>query len=420
MVKRTYPPQTGIFFLQPLLDLNPKPPYTPSMPHIVIIGAGFVGLSTARQLRKQKPSLSITLIDAKDTFLFTPRLIDALQSSEYPREAYRADLRTIAKDEGFPFIQGYVSNVDREAKKIEYIPSTSNEVKETLSYDLLVLSQGAQPCFYGLPGVAEHSLPLKTEDDLHHIHDRVRTILKEAETLPSDQEKKRHLAFAAVGAGPSGVEGICALKLFVETLCDKDFPSLKPHLSWTLIQGGPQILPGFPTKLVNGAKIALERQGISVQTGVSVTGMNKGEILTAQTSIFANLILWTAGIEAVNLNISPKIQTERGGYLPVDHTFVIAPNIFGAGDAVLYRESNVVIPKNAQTAMRMAKTVTQNIINTLENQPLKTFRYSSKGNIVTVGNTGFLDAKYFILKTPFALYLRNFLYRLRFWQMTGK
>jgi NADH dehydrogenase len=389
------------------------------MPHIVIIGAGFVGLSTARQLRKQKPSLSITLIDAKDTFLFTPRLIDALQSTDYPREAYRADLRAIAKNEGFTFIQGYVNAIDRAAKKIEYIPSTSNEVKETLTYDLLVLAQGAQPCFYGLPGVAVQSLPLKTEEDLHHIHDRVRTLLKETDTLTSDQEKKRRLAFAAVGAGPSGVEAICALKLFTEALCDSQYPSLKPHLSWTLLQGGPQILPGFPMKLVNGAKTALERQGISVQTGVSVTGMNKGEILTAQNSIPANLILWTAGIEGVNLNISPTIQTERGGYLPVDHTFYLAPHIFAAGDTVLYRESNVVIPKNAQTAMQMAKTVTKNIIHTLENRPLVSFRYASKGNIITVGHTGFLDAKYFVLQTRFSLFLRNFLYRLRFWQMTG-
>ncbi len=390
------------------------------MPHIVIVGAGFVGLSTARRLRKQAPSLSISLIDVKDTFLFTPRLIDALEDETYPRTSYRADLRTIAKRDGFTFIQGYVNAIDREGKTLTYIPSTSNEIQETISYDLLALCQGAKPCFYGLPGVAEHGLSLKTEEDLHHIHDRVRSILKEAKTLSTDQEKKRHLAFAAVGAGPSGVEGLCSLKTYVERLCNTDeYSSLKPHLSWTLLQGGPQILPGFPLPLVKGTERTLEQQGIAVQTGVSVTGIKPGEVITVQNIVPANLVLWTAGIEAAAVSISPPIQTERGGYLPVDNHFKITPDIFGAGDAILYRESNVVIPKNAQTAMRMAKTLANNLLHTLKNEPLETFRYASKGNIITVGNTGFLDAKYFVIQTRLVLPLRRFLYRIRFWQMTG-
>lgn len=390
------------------------------MPHIVIIGAGFVGLSTARRLRKQNPSLSVTLIDGKDAFLFTPRLIDALQDADYPRASYRADIRTIAKQAGFTFIQGYVNHIDRDTKTIIYTPSTSNETQTTINYDLLALCQGAQPCFYGLPGVAEHSAPLKTEEDVHHIHDRVRALLTEATHLSADADKKHLLSFAAVGAGPSGVEGICALKLFTERLCDKEFPSLKPHLSWTLIQGGPQILPGFPAKLVAGAKRALEQQGISVQINVSVTGMEKGTIITGQGNVPASLVMWTAGIEAASIEISPTIQKERGGYLPVDSTFTVANDIFAAGDTVLYRESNVVIPKNAQTAMQMARTLTKNLSNILKKQPLVHFHYLSKGNIITVGKTGFLDAKYFTMETPLSLTLRNLLYRLRFWQMTGE
>lgn len=390
------------------------------MPHIVIVGAGFVGLSTARRLRKQKPDLSITLIDVKDTFLFTPRLIDALENEGYPRASYRADLRTIAKRDGFAFIQGYVNNIDRETKTLTYIPSTSNEIKETISYDLLVLSQGAKPCFYDLPGVVEHGLSLKTEEDLHYIHDRVRSMLKEAKNLATDEEKKYHLTFAAVGAGPSGVEGVCSLKTFVEKLCNtEEYSSLKPHLSWTLLQGGPQILPGFPTPLVKGAAHLLEQQGIAVRTGVSVTGIQPGKIITAQNIVPASLTLWTAGIEAATIPISPTIQSERGGYLPVDRHLMIAPNIFGAGDAILYRESNVVIPKNAQTAMRMAKTLADNLLHTLKNERLETFRYTSKGNIITVGNTGFLDAKYFVIQTKLVLPLRRLLYRIRFWQVTG-
>lgn len=390
------------------------------MPHIVIVGAGFVGLSTARRLQKSLPKdTKLTVIDGKDQFLFTPRLIDALENPDYPRTSLRADLRAIAKRDGFNFIQGRVTTIDREQRTLTYTVPTSSSRTETTTYDVLILSHGAQPCFYGIPGAQEYALPLKSEEDVHHLRDRVQQLLEKAERTTSNEERKHLLSFVVVGAGPSGVEAICALKLMVEKRCKEAHAALTPHLSWTLIQAGPDILPGFPTNLIAQAKQALITQGVNVRVGEAVTALNETQIATAKEMMDVGCVVWTAGIEPSRIAISPEIHTDRAGYLPVDATLSIAQNVFGAGDVILYREGNVVIPKNAQTAIKMSKTLANNVLRTILHKPLLPFHYASKGNILTTGKTGFLDLKFLLVQTRLTPFIRNALYRLRFWQVTG-
>lgn len=389
------------------------------MTRILIVGAGFVGLSTARRVARALPKAQVTLIDSKDTFLFTPRLIDALEKPDYPSSNLRADLRAIAKRDSFAFIQGRVTIVDRERRVVTYTIPTSVERTETITYDILALCHGAQPCFYGIPGAVQESIPLKIEADVHHIHEQIRALLQLASQEADREARKTYLSFIGVGAGPSGVEALCSLKLMVEELCREKYQNLLPELSWTLLQAGPQILPGFPPSLVAQTEDLLKKQGIDVRVGEGVTAMQDHVVATAKTTYPAGLVLWTAGIEPNRLTITPEIHTDRAGYLPVNPYLEVSPCVFGAGDVVLYRESNVVIPKNAQTAMLMATTLADNIIRSVRNQPLAYFRYTSKGNVLTVGKTGFLDLRFVVLQTRLVPFIRHLLYRFRFWQVTG-
>ncbi len=190
-------------------------------------------------------------------------------------------------------------------------------------------------------------------------------------------------------------------------------PQLLEEVSFTLIQGGPQILPGFPLSLVEGVGHELANQGINTLLGDQVAAIYEDRVETTSGNVLAtHTVLWAAGIMACPIPTDPVLAEERG-YLAVDRYLKAAPHIFAAGDIVSYKERNVVIPKNAQTAMRMGYVLADNVIRESKQRALSPFTYFSKGNIIALGQTGFMDLRLFTLKTRFASFLRNLFYTLR-------
>ncbi len=386
---------------------------------VVIVGAGFAGTLSARLLRKKlSQDIDIVLLDPKDDFLFTPRLIDLLEDPAFSRAHVEKNLHELARRDGFIFLQGRATHIHRDTKTITYEPTSSSKKVLTLSYDALVLSQGAHPSFYHIPGAEAHTLPLKTEEDVRHIHGRVQDLLRQADRVATREDKQSLLRFLVVGGGATGIEALCALKVMVERACQKEFAPLLPLLSWGLIQAGPQILPGFPIPIVEKTIKELEQQGIALSMGEAVTEVYADGLKTTTQTLSASLIVWCAGIEPSSIPIEPPLHADPAGYLASDRFLRLAPNIFGAGDIIVYKESNVLIPKNAQTAMRMAPLIAENVCRCLQGLTLIPFHYVSRGNLLILGKTGFIDAGWFTVKTRFAPWIRNVFYRYRFWQMT--
>ncbi len=373
---------------------------------IVIVGAGFVGLYAARLLRKKLHSDTheIALVDAKDHFLFTPRLIDFLQSGT--ETFLRAPLAATAKKMGIRFIQADVVRVDREKKQV----FLSKDAPPSLPYDELVLCQGAKPCYYGIEGAHEHSFPLKIAQDVVDIHKRLMEILEQA-------RQGKRMVVNVIGAGPSGVEALCAMRDFVRASDAQTKTPALANIEFGLIQAAPQILPGFPLKVVAGAADTLRRMGVRISLAEPVVKVERDAVLTTRWRIPSDLTVWTAGIEPCPITIEPNVVHERSGYLTVDHFLRLDERVFAAGDVVLYREGNVTIPKNAQTAMMMARVLAQNVCASLEGKKLIPFHFVSKGNLLLLGETGYIDFRIGSVKTRWTCWVRDRLYRHRFKQI---
>lgn len=384
---------------------------------VIIVGAGFVGLPVARKLMRAKQTdLEVVLIDAKDSFLFTPRLIDILEDGGGHGHNFQSRLDAIAVHEGFTFVQGRVTHIDR-AQRLIHLTSTTKEIP--LSYDILLLCQGAKTNFYNIPGVEEHALPLKTFEDVERIHTTINTCIREAHQA-TNATKRRLLSVVVVGGGATGIEGICALKNYLENKIQEIDPSLAPFATLTLIQSAPQLLPGFPPTLVSGVVRELRRQGIHILLGETVQAVENNFIKTASgQTIPSSVILWAAGIRPNLVDIFPPAATDPQGYLITDSSLRIDPSIFAAGDIVTFRDHNVTVPKNAQTSLLMADILATNILRTFKSIEPRSFHYTSKGSILVLGKTGFLDAKLFSLQSRLMTYLRDLLYRLRFHQIVG-
>ncbi len=389
--------------------------------HIVIVGGGFAGALAARRLMEQHlPDTDVLLIDKQADFLFTPRLVDALASHDAHGNGWSAPLHELAARFGFRFLRGTVEHVNREQKTLTVY--TEDLGTKTVPYDTLVLTPGAKACHYRIPGAAEHTYTLKSLDDVKRVHDRINELLRQAQQEEAVATKRRLLSFIVVGAGPSGVEGIFSLLHYVRSWCEKQgAATLFDVATFSLIQAGPQILPGFPPKMVHDLGKELHKHRIRLFVGEAVTEVTNEALTTnLKHTLPASLVLWTAGIQPNRLTVDPEAHCDPSGYLIVDRHLQVESSIFAAGDAILYREHNQVIPRNAQTAILMGQALAENIARSLRHLSLKPFHYRSKGNVLVVGNIGSLDLKWFSLKTRFAPLVRNFFYRFRFWQITGK
>ncbi len=384
---------------------------------ILIIGGGFVGLRTAQLLSRRCNGYEVMLVDKKREFLFTPWLVDAF-AGEMGLENVTVEFPELAKQDSFTFLQAEALYVDRNAKTVRV---SRNGMEEDIPYDLLVLSQGARTCYYDIPGAQELSFPLKNPKDAARAQEAILDTLAKA-AKANGPERERLLAMAVVGAGPTGIESVFAIKQFIERerKRGKIDPALKPRFH--LIQGAPQILPGFPESVVRHANAELDRQGIQTLTGEAVTKVEPGVIHTVSGKLIpASFILWSAGIEPCPIDMRPPVVMERGGYPAVDNYFRIDPSIFCAGDVSGFRMKGAPVPKTAQTAMQMAPVLARNILRTLAGKKLKPFRTGQKGVIITLGDTGVISLKHALtIKTKLAVPLRNAFYLLRFKQMTRR
>ncbi len=242
--------------------------------------------------------------------------------------------------------------------------------------------------------------------------------LEKAVTSTDPVEKRRLLSFVVVGGGPSGIESIFALRSFVRTWCAKQAPALADLSSYAVVQAGPQILPGFPTKLVQGAMSVLARERMTVYVGEAVTRVEQDQITTSLRRVIpASVVLWTAGVEPVLVKCEPDMHADGGGVI-VDNALHVDRAHLAGGDVSSYREQNVIIPKNAQTAMRMARVAAMNLSHSTNERMPALYHYRSLGSIITVGTTGFFDIRGFVFQSSLVPFLRDLIYRIRMRQMT--
>lgn len=385
------------------------------MKRIVIIGAGFAGFLTAKELAKKKNSfLEIILLDPKDHFLFAPLLIDVLQGDMQP-EQISLSLPDMAKRFGFRFIQAEVGQIDRSKKTVSY---SHAETTETVAYDYLVLAQGARTNYYGNASAEKHTLPLKTLKDAARLRSRIEWAVDQAIHETDASKRRQLLSFAVVGAGATGIEALCSMQDIACTAAQEK-PELQREMQFHLFQAANQILPGFPQRMVQFALMECQHRGFFVHCGVPVSEVTEQSISCADGSCFdACCILWAAGLAPNAIPVDQELP-KTGPWLQVDACLRISEDVFAAGDIVSAAYEKVVVPKNAQTARLMAKVLAENVFRALSGRmDLKKFRYFSKGTLIVMGQNGFADFRLFGLPGSWVGKVRKLFYRLTLWQMS--
>ena len=347
---------------------------TSTRPRVVILGAGFGGLGAAKALAGKA---DVTLVDRHNFQTFLP-LLYQVSTAALAADHVVHPVRGALRKSGVKFRMGSPISVDHKNKTVKLDSS------EVLEFDHLILALGSVTADFGVPGVAEHGLGMKSVHEALTIRAEV---MRRFEDLCRFEDNTR-LSIAVVGGGPTGVEMACALAELKRGPLKSDMAHAAEHMDIYLIEAGPRILPMFSEKLSDRATSDLRQLGVIVKTGTAVREIKSRQIVIKDGEpIPAEVSIWAAGVKgeptAAILNLplaGTRIDTDEN--LEVNHY----PNLWAIGDISGTKGADGrFLPMVAPVALQQGKWVAQQIIRKSEGKPLKPFIYRDKGSMATIG-----------------------------------
>jgi NADH dehydrogenase len=343
-------------------------------PRVVILGAGFGGLGAAKALAGKA---DVTLVDRHNFQTFLP-LLYQVSTAGLAADHVVHPVRGALRKSGVKFRMGSPISVDHKNKTVKLDSS------ETLEFDHLVVALGSSTADFGVPGVTEHGLGMKSVHEALMIRAEV---MRRFEDLARFEDNTR-LSIAVVGGGPTGVEMAGALAELKRGPLKNDLAHAAEHIDIYLIEAGPRILPMFSEKLSARAEADLHKLGVFVKTNTAVREIQSRKIILKEgEAIPAEVTVWAAGVKGeptaglLNLPIAgSRIDTDEN--LEVNHY----PNIWAIGDINGTKGADGrFLPMVAPVAMQQGKWVAKQILRKAAGEPLKPFKYRDKGSMATIG-----------------------------------
>jgi NADH dehydrogenase len=353
---------------------------------IVILGGGFAGLTVAMQLEKQlaRDPVEIMLVNRDNFFLFTPMLHEIAASD--------LDLTTIVNPirkmlRRVHFFAGEIDQVDLDRKRIVVSHGFDHHQHE-FEYDLLVVGLGSVTNFYGIPGLQERALSMKSLTDAMRLRNHLIAHLEEADS-ECCQEKEPLLTFVVVGGGFAGVETIAGINDFVRGAL-RSYPHLTEDMvRVVLIHSGRVLLPELGEKLGAYAKRKLEGRKVEIRLGTRVESYSGSSVrLSDGTTIPTNTLIWAAGTSPNPLLETMPCSKDHGRLLVTESLELDDwPGVWALGDcaAVPDPRTGGFHPPTAQHGLRQAKVVAHNIIAVVRGTAKKRFDYSTFAQLAAIG-----------------------------------
>ncbi len=345
-----------------------------SKPKVVILGAGFAGLTAAKNLQK---SCDVTLVDKNNFQTFSP-LLYQVATAGLAADHIAYPIRSALRKSKIKFRMGSPISIDHKNKSIKLDSS------EIFDFDYLVVALGSVTNDFGIPGVSQHALGMKNVTEALHIRS---TVLRHFEDLCRFQDEP-NFEINVIGGGPTGVEMAGAIAELRKGPLSLDLESAADKIRINIIEAGPRILPSFDEKLSRKSKEALEKLGVQVQTLKSVKEIKSRSIaFNDGTKSHSDLTIWTAGVSGESSVKKLNIPYEKGR-VPVESTLQVKnyPHIFAIGDIAGFTDTqNKLLPMVAPVAMQQGRFVAQQIEKLILKKTLGTFIYKDKGSMATIG-----------------------------------
>jgi len=370
------------------------------MPHVIIVGGGFGGLSAARALRGA--AVGVTLVDKRNYHLFRPMLYQ-VATGLLSGDEISGPLRSILSHQ---------ENVDVLLDEVTGINPTQRIVhlkERDLAYDFLILATGIRYNYFGHDQWRPFAPGLESLDDADVIRTKILLAYEQAEAMASTpeaqkdvptEEIRRLLTFVLVGAGTVGVEMAGTLAEMSRMALKHDFRHIDPRTARILLyEAAPRVLPTYPLELSRKAQQHLESLGVEVFTNARVTSVDSDGIIVSGNRVPAGTVLWGAGVVASPAGRWLGAETDRSGRVMVETDLSVPdhPEIFVIGDTAhvvapdrnllgIKARAPMLLPGVAQPAIQEGEYVAKIIRRRVEGRPKpKPFWYWDKGDLAIVG-----------------------------------
>jgi len=355
---------------------------------IVILGGGFGGIYTALELDKslaRNPNVEVTLINKENFFLFTPMLHE-VAASDLDVTHIVNPIRKMLKH--VRLFNGDVEFVDMN-RKIVVVSHGDESHSHEIEYDHLVFGLGSITNFFGIPGLADRALTMKTLGDAIDLRNRMIEHLEEADFECSIGVREHLLTFVVAGGGFAGVETVAGMNDFLREASEFYSHLGEQDIRVVLVHPGEIILPELGPKLGSYAQEKLAERGVEIHVKKRVAGLSgRGVELNDGTIIPSKILIWTAGTSSNPLIQSLPCNMEHGKVV-VDRYMEVPmwPGVWALGDCayVLDPKSGKPYPPTAQHALRQGKVLARNILASIEGGKKKEFQFSTLGLLASIG-----------------------------------
>jgi NADH dehydrogenase len=344
-------------------------------PQVIIVGAGFAGLSAVGKLRKA--GLRVTVIDQNLYSTFQPLLYQVATGGLNPGDvAY--PVGGFAAKRAARYIRGDLAGIDTTARQVQLADG------RLVGYDYLILATGVSANYYGVTGAAENTFGLYTRADAIILRDH---IMNGLERLSADPDGMPEFAVTVVGGGATGVELAGTLGELRGDVLQAVFPDVKPdRLHVRLIEMGEELVMPFNPKLRQYTKQQLIDRGVDIQLGKEIREVAPDHVVVGDgTSLPSDLTVWTAGVAAGDLVAKWGLPQGKGGRVLVGPDLRVegSDRVFAIGDIALHQQEPS--PQLAQPAIQEGRHAAEQVVHVVRGEPTQPFHYHDKGMMATIG-----------------------------------
>jgi NADH dehydrogenase len=350
------------------------------LPKVVIIGAGFGGLSAAKALAKAP--VSVTLIDRRNHHLFQPLLYQVATAGLAPTQIATPIRAIVRKQRNTDVVLGEVTGVDTFERQVEL-------GARRVPYDYLVIATGARHSYFGRDEWERFAPGLKSLEDATALRRRILLAFEHAELEVDPTERARLTTFAIIGAGPTGVETAGAIAELAKKALACDYRRINPRCARVvLIEAGAEVLGAFPEPLSQAARKSLEGLGVDVRLGKPVSAIDEAGVTFGDERIESRCVIWAAGVQSSPAARWLNAPADRAGRVVVGADLAAGghDNVFVIGDCASARaRDGKPLPGIAPVAKQQGAFVARVIRNRLRGNTTPAFSYVDYGAMATIG-----------------------------------